>query len=808
MYGCRRKAREGHNIVDKCHTHDLAIRWHTELPSTVMGTPLVADLFSDGRKDVIVPGFRHGVFSVDARSGAVDTDFEAFHRSTVFSSPLMYDMDLDGVLDILIPTYGGRIEVFKDTGVQSFHGFSIPRLQVKRNWFEGLNLDPNDHSDPDVGAVEGDDSGVGERRNTFDSDDGKRGMTKEDVSTDDGAKKENAVGGGSRRSLLAVDDGSSTAGVEQQGKLTDEASKSFEEIFADENKDGDDEKDKEWLDDEDEEVLEEDYEYLQNQGQDTMEESGEEEQGKLQYGDYHQDDYVVNRQRWDEDFDTATHGADEVESPYVWIDPHIQTTPVIADIDKDGNDEIIIPVSYFFDPGEYAANSHLTKFAVGENGDTNKYMASGVVVYELHSRRAKWSQHLDLSTSYTRYKALAMSTPAVADINKDGKLEVIIGTSMGFLYVLDAETGKSLEGWPIQMGDIQGHVAVADIDQDGMLEIVAADTRGSIAAFRADASEVWERHIGSAFTAGVTFGDVNADGQLEAAFATNDGRVYLIDAATGITLKGFPFRTFGKVTAPVLITKLDTDKIPGMQLVVTSHDGYLYAINWDGSCASTVDLGEASDAMVLADDLSGTGRMDLLATTIGGNMYSIRSASKYHPLKSRTALIRGPGEAGYATGWNWAGIYAVAGARIPRDVRGATVQVRFTVMDKRPSQISNVSRTNSKTKPSYHVSVTLVGVGIQEMNAGNAPVIGLSQTINATGTYTMDLPCPRSRTTATIKLEMKDDHGSIFTDEYALSFHIHFYRFLKWLVVGPLCLMSAAVLVYLNDRMHLAQLPS
>lgn len=38
---------------------------------------------------------------------------------------------------------------------------------------------------------------------------------------------------------------------------------------------------------------------------------------------------------------------------------------------------------------------------------------------------------------------------------RDGLLEVVLGTSMGFLYVLDATTGNPLTGWPIQVRERQ-----------------------------------------------------------------------------------------------------------------------------------------------------------------------------------------------------------------------------------------------------------------------------------------------------------------------------------------------------------------
>lgn len=42
-----------------------------------------------------------------------------------------------------------------------------------------------------------------------------------------------------------------------------------------------------------------------------------------------------------------------------------------------------------------------------------------------------------ISTPLPR-QAYAYSSPTLVDLNGDGKLEIVVGTSMGFLYVLDA----------------------------------------------------------------------------------------------------------------------------------------------------------------------------------------------------------------------------------------------------------------------------------------------------------------------------------------------------------------------------------
>jgi hypothetical protein len=206
--------------------------------------------------------------------------------------------------------------------------------------------------------------------------------------------------------------------------------------------------------------------------------------------------------------------------------------------------------------------------------------------------------------------------------------------------------------------------------------------------------------------------------------------------------------------------------------------------------------------MVLAEDLAGSGRLDLLVTTLGGTLYAIRTAARYHPLKAWPAQAPGVGTAACTARWGWQGVAATRDSRVPRDVRGDAVPVRFTITDRRPPL------PGGKPRGPYRVAVTLHGVGAKDMNAGDQPVIGMVDTLNKTGTYTMEIPCPRSRTTASVRVEFKDETGAVFADEFALSFHVHFYRLLKWLVVAPFAFTAAALLAYNGRAAFAAELPS
>jgi outer membrane protein assembly factor BamB len=136
-------------------------------------------------------------------------------------------------------------------------------------------------------------------------------------------------------------------------------------------------------------------------------------------------------------------------------------------------------------------------------------------------------------------RAYVYSSPTVADLDHDGKLEVIIGTSVGFLYVLD-HFGQLKPGWPRQMGDIQAQVAVADVNGDGYLELLALDSRGSAAMFNATGTLLWDQHVSSPLSQVATFGDINGDGRLEAVFGAASGEVFAFDAISGVCLPDQP----------------------------------------------------------------------------------------------------------------------------------------------------------------------------------------------------------------------------------------------------------------------------
>jgi hypothetical protein len=56
----------------------------------------------------------------------------------------------------------------------------------------------------------------------------------------------------------------------------------------------------------------------------------------------------------------------------VYVDPHVLSTPVIADIDGDGHEEVVLSVSYYYDREYYDNPEHQHEL---EGADISKYVA-------------------------------------------------------------------------------------------------------------------------------------------------------------------------------------------------------------------------------------------------------------------------------------------------------------------------------------------------------------------------------------------------------------------------------------------------
>lgn len=185
--------------------------------------------------------------------------------------------------------------------------------------------------------------------------------------------------------------------------------------------------------------------------------------------------------------------------------------------------------------------------------------------------------------------------------------QVVVGTSMGLLYVLRGTDGSLRPGFPVGMGEIQAQVVPSDLDGDGVLELIAVDSAGSVAVWTAAATLLWEARVAGLCAQPVSVAPLLGDGTLQVVVPTAAGVIHVLHGRTGKEVAPFPLRTGGRVMSSVLVINLLVWRREGRgrwmdemapHLVFASFDGFLHVVHSRTGCVHKVDLGEHSYTQV------------------------------------------------------------------------------------------------------------------------------------------------------------------------------------------------------------------
>jgi outer membrane protein assembly factor BamB len=185
---------------------------------------------------------------------------------------------------------------------------------------------------------------------------------------------------------------------------------------------------------------------------------------------------------------------------------------------------------------------------------------------------------MPLLWSYTTGDYVA-SSPSIADIDNDGKPEVIIGSGDSYLYALNGENGSVL--WAYQTnGGVTSSPAIADIDNDGKLEVVIGDNK-VYAVNGEDGTLLWSITSGQwdSVYSSPSIGDLNNDGKPEVIVGCWDNHLYVLNGEDGSQL--WVYTTTIDVKGSPSLADIDNDG--KLEVVFGTRDG-IYALNGeDGS---------------------------------------------------------------------------------------------------------------------------------------------------------------------------------------------------------------------------------
>lgn len=117
------------------------------------------------------------------------------------------------------------------------------------------------------------------------------------------------------------------------------------------------------------------------------------------------------------------------------------------------------------------------------------------------------------------------ASPALADLTGDGRLEIVVGSWDGRLYVWD-DAGRPLPGWPVSVEDqIISSAALVDLDGDDRLDIVVGSKDGRLYGWTAEGRPLpgFPYALGAAVFSSPWVGDLDGDGRADIAVGAVNG---------------------------------------------------------------------------------------------------------------------------------------------------------------------------------------------------------------------------------------------------------------------------------------------
>ena len=303
-------------------------------------------------------------------------------------------------------------------------------------------------------------------------------------------------------------------------------------------------------------------------------------------------------------------------------DGTVKSSPLIVDLDEDGDLEIIYGdnsgfINVLNSNGEQVLTSYFP-FSTGNqiwgapaaaDIDLDGYLdfvicSKDKKLYAFDRFGLKWIYETD---------HYLMGTPAIGNLDLDSELEIVFGsygpgTSGNNIYVVD-HNGNDSEHFPLSIDEkIKVGVALADFNNNNKDDIVVGTDSDNLYLILDDAtiSDGFPYLVEDKIQSAPSILDWN--GEKNIFFGSKDDHLYSINSSGA---ENFSFETGGNVYSSPTFSNIDNN----IGVFFGSDDGFVYALDLNGGQLPgwPIQIGNDVVGSVLFEDLNGDGESEVIA---------------------------------------------------------------------------------------------------------------------------------------------------------------------------------------------------
>ncbi len=217
------------------------------------------------------------------------------------------------------------------------------------------------------------------------------------------------------------------------------------------------------------------------------------------------------------------------------------------------------------------------------------------------------------------------SSPAVCDIDSDGRYEVLFGSNDSYLYCLSS-TGELK--WRYKTGNyVRSCPAVCDMDSDGRYEVLVGSWDYYLYCLSSTGELKWRYKTGGSVYSSPAVCDIDSDGRYEVLVSSWDSYLYCLSSTgelkwrykTGLSLFLFSF------SSPAVC---DIDSNSKYEVLVGSRDCYLYCLSSRGELKWRYKTGRGVFSSPAVCDIDSDGRYEVLVGSSDCYLYCLSSTGE------------------------------------------------------------------------------------------------------------------------------------------------------------------------------------